>query len=464
MDALLKQDESWARLAHPAIALLLEKTVVPDASWELLFTRARRHLALAHARPTAAAHLPSGTQDAAFSIARQCFHNGYVWPWGRRRDRRGGGTRADDGGTSPRDRSVGDRLKVAILGSYVPLLQWERASEVLAWSDADDEVLLRELVRQQIREGLQEEGLKELIPTFGELATQVSAEVRDMYEEHPYPRWLSLYAHEPVPAAEALRSQFPWARTERLAQVSRPRILVAGCGTGQHLLNVAGRFQGARVNGVDLSRSSLAYAVRKAAELGFEDVSVVQADILALGAWTEPFDVIECAGVLHHMEDPMAGWSVLTRLLAPGGFMKIGLYSEVARRSVVEARAYIAEQGWAATAEDIRRARPQIAAHFADAPEESPARWRDFLNMHECRDLLLHVQEHRFTLPQIAEALDTLGRNSSGGQPDRIGGPGLPRGFPSLRLPEPRRLASLRAREPGHLREHVPVLGGKPTP
>ena len=409
VDAMLGRQGIWAALAHPAIRLLLERTVVPDADWELLFTRVRRHLAVVRATSAGSEPPPEGMEQVAFSIARQCFQNGYVWPWDDAETAGVEGlvpTMAGRGlGTHP-----GDRLRMAILASYVPLLEWERAGEVVAWSDAaEEDASLRELVRQQIREPTQEEGLKELIPTFGKLATRVSAEVQEMYEEHPYPRWLSLKAVKPAPAADVLRGRFPWARTDRLAAVERPRVLVAGCGTGEHLMRVAGRFQGAQVTGVDLSRASLAYAVRKAGELGFEDVSVVQADILALDAWTEPFHVIECAGVLHHMEDPMAGWRVLERLLVPGGFMKIGLYSETARRSVVEARAYIAEQGWAATPEDIRRARPQIVRRFADASVGSPARWRDFFNMHECRDLLFHVQEHRFTIPRIADALDTLG-------------------------------------------------------
>ena len=42
-----------------------------------------------------------------------------------------------------------------------------------------------------------------------------------------------------------------------------PEILVAGCGTGQHALITASRFSNARVLAVDLSLSSLSYAMRK---------------------------------------------------------------------------------------------------------------------------------------------------------------------------------------------------------
>jgi hypothetical protein len=43
-------------------------------------------------------------------------------------------------------------------------------------------------------------------------------------------------------------------------------------------------------------------------------------------------------------------------------------------------------------------------------PETSKfTNYNDFFTLSECRDLLFHVQEHRFTLLQIKEALNDLG-------------------------------------------------------
>src|SRR5690606_31045778 len=110
-----------------------------------------------------------------------------------------------------------------------------------------------------------------------------------------------------------------------------------------------------------------------------------------------------------HLADPIAGWRVLSDVLLPGGLMVVGLYSELGRRAVVAGREYIAGQGYAATAADIRRLRRDIL----DLPGDhglAPLRGkRDFYNTSECRDLLFHVQEHRFTIPQIRKALDELG-------------------------------------------------------
>jgi hypothetical protein len=89
--------------------------------------------------------------------------------------------------------------------------------------------------------------------------------------------------------------------------------------------------------------------------------------------------------------------------------MQIALYSELARADVVIARDFIATRGYNANIDDIRRCRQDILA----LDEASPARaiaWRgDFYASSDCRDLLFHVQEHRFTLPQIKDFLDKNG-------------------------------------------------------
>ena len=108
-----------------------------------------------------------------------------------------------------------------------------------------------------------------------------------------------------------------------------PQILVAGCGTGQHALVTASRFKNSHITAIDLSLNSLAYAKRKTDEFGITNIDYLQADILDLGMLGKQFDVIESAGVLHHMAEPLAGWKVLTDCLKPGGLMKIGLYSEL---------------------------------------------------------------------------------------------------------------------------------------
>ena len=97
--------------------------------------------------------------------------------------------------------------------------------------------------------------------------------------------------------------------------------------------------------------------------------------------------------MLHHLADPRAGWGVLLSLLRPGGVMDVALYSEAGRRGIVAARAFIAERGYRATAEDIRLFRREV--HRPDCSfAKDLVTSADFYTTGTCRDLLFHVVEH----------------------------------------------------------------------
>ena len=161
---------------------------------------------------------------------------------------------------------------------------------------------------------------------------------------NPYPRWLELAVPPTSKSISTVVNDIKLRITDLSAsEIKKPKILIGGCGTGQHAIETATRFKDCEVLAVDLSLSSLAYARRKTEELGLTNIEYMQADILDLGSLNRQFDIVESAGVLHHMEDPMAGWKVLTDCLKPGGLMKIGLYSELARKNIVQMRHEIQE-------------------------------------------------------------------------------------------------------------------------
>ena len=90
--------------------------------------------------------------------------------------------------------------------------------------------------------------------------------------------------------------------------------------------------------------------------------------------------------------------------------MKVGLYSDTARQHIVKARKYIAKKKYITSPDNIRKFREEIINMNPNSDSEitqvvgSP----DFYSLSACRDLLFHVQEHRFTLPQIEVALNDL--------------------------------------------------------
>ena len=59
----------------------------------------------------------------------------------------------------------------------------------------------------------------------------------------------------------------------------------------------------------------------------------------------QKFDLIECAGVLHHMENPNGWLENFDGTFKPGGLMMIGLYSDLARQHIVRVRQEILQHG-----------------------------------------------------------------------------------------------------------------------
>lgn len=266
---------------------------------------------------------------------------------------------------------------------------------------------LDEVLKRQIDEPAEERKLADAMQNLTAVDDAVSAAVRRQYEENPYPRWRSITRRPARPLADVLTGLFP-SLDAATVPPPRHRILVAGCGTGRHALNVAFRYADCDILAVDLSRASLAYGMRRAHELGVDNIRFRQADILGLDVLGERFDLIEASGVLHHMADPLKGWAVLADLLKPGGFIKVGLYSTLGRQAIDAARRFVGERGFTATAEGVRSARAAIRALAADDPVRRVADELDFASVSGCRDLLFHVQETSFTLPQIAAAIEAL--------------------------------------------------------
>jgi len=160
-----------------------------------------------------------------------------------------------------------------------------------------------------------------------------------------------------------------------------------------------------RVLAVDLSSASLAYARMKTEAAGVSNVAYAQADLLQLGTIGRTFDMIETTGVLHHLDDPMRGWRVLLSLLRPNGFMRLGLYSRLARSDVRMARAWIAGRGYGATADDIRRCRQEMIAQDGGGQFADLTMSPDFASTSACRDLLFHANERQLDLVEIQSFL-----------------------------------------------------------
>ena len=95
----------------------------------------------------------------------------------------------------------------------------------------------------------------------------------------------------------------------------------------------------AQITAIYISKNnSLAYAVSKPQEYKMNNVRLQQIDILDANQFHDVYGVIECSGVLHYMQDPAKGLTALNSKLKIFGYIKIGLYSKLARQKVSVAR------------------------------------------------------------------------------------------------------------------------------
>jgi len=379
----------------------LKSTIIRGFALELFLTRLRSALlSLAVDNISHRTGTEADSVELFCALAQQCFITEYVFALGDEETRQAEQLRD----LLLQKLTAGDDISpvlLAAVAAYFPLHSLTAASSLLSaqWPES-----VTELLQQQVREPCEEAEDRRAIPALTAIDDVTSLEVMQQYEENPYPRWtinqLAVLAADMKRHAEA---------TGGSASGDGQDILIAGCGSGQHAFDTAQRSPAAQILAIDLSRTSLAYARRKTREEGLRNIEYAQADILKLGAIGRCFDRIESMGVLHHLADPKAGWRVLLSLLKPNGAMRIGLYSQAARRTIVEARALIAERGYRATAEGIRAAR-QVIIRKRDEP-----RWNalmttvDFHSMSGCRDMLFNVMEHRFTIADIAAFLDEQG-------------------------------------------------------
>jgi 2-polyprenyl-3-methyl-5-hydroxy-6-metoxy-1,4-benzoquinol methylase len=299
--------------------------------------------------------------------------------------------------------------RIAVLGAYRPLSSFSWADDLLRFKWPND---MKKVIIAQVNDVREEQALRPNIPRLTARENKVSLEVRNQYEENPYPRWIKTgLSDKPKTIRQVLQAIKIHHNLEAQRFSNEPDILVAGCGTGKHALITASRFLNCNILAMDLSLSSLSYAMRKTQELGITNIEYMQGDILKLDQLERQFDIIESVGVLHHMDDPLAGWKVLVDRLRSDGLMQIGLYSDIARQHVVKARKHIAKKKYITSPDNIRKFREEVINMDPNSDSEikKVIGSGDFYSLSTCRDLCFHVQEHRFTLPQIEVALNDLG-------------------------------------------------------
>ena len=366
----------------PLLLAALERTIVADRAWERLLTEARAQ--------TLQSFKDLDDPKAPFvrALAAQMLTTEYAFA------------------CSPAEAATLERLNLSgddltsdhvRFALYAPLAHQVRALEAPAdW---------RVFVDVHLTRPVEERDAIAAVPALTPIADGVSQAVRDQYTALPYPRWSVTRAITAQPR-RVVAGAIAGPERSLPPDPSPLRVLVAGCGTGKHAVDVATRFANADVLAIDLSRTALGYATAQARRMGIENLRFAEADILALGTIGQTFDHIESVGVLHHMAEPIAGWRVLRGLLAENGTMRIGLYSRRGRAAIQAAQSVAVK--FPNDAEGLRALRRHIQALPPDHPAAPVCQELDFYTLSGVRDALAHAHEHDFTLLEIRDMLQAM--------------------------------------------------------
>ena len=385
--------------SSPLLLTMLSSSPIPDVEIEIFLTALRRQFLIFVTSVIFEEGEANVVANLYCALARQCFINEYVYfqtpeeidESEHLRDRLKKALESEE---------VIPAILVIVVACYFPLYSFPRIEKLLrqAWS-----LEVKAVLTQQIEEPFLELNLRKSIACLTNIENQVSLAVQSQYEENPYPRWMHLAKYSNKKFINLyIEKKFPLARFQRLAKETNPEILIAGCGTGHHSIGIAQSIRGAVILAIDLSLASLAFARRKTLELGIESIEYAQADILKLGSLGRTFDVVESSGVLHHLEHPFLGWEVLLSLLRSNGLMRLGFYSELARRDIVRVRDLIRQEGIGSSSQEIRRYRRHLLELKETENYGFATSSTDFFSTSMCRDLLFHVQEHRLNLSTLA--------------------------------------------------------------
>jgi SAM-dependent methyltransferase len=245
------------------------------------------------------------------------------------------------------------------------------------------------------------------------------ANVRAQYEALPYP------ARDP----EEERTRLIRTEGDHLATLNHFcyrgrrdfgdfRALVAGSGTGDATIHLAAqleRFPGAGVISIDISEASNDVARARARVRGLKNITFLHGSLLDLDEMDlEPFDYINCSGVLHHLADPDAGLNALKAVLKSDGAMGLMLYATYGRTGIYQMQALMRLVN--GDERDIQAKVDNTKAVLGCLP---PSNWlkrgEDLVHDHKLfgdvgvYDLFLHEQDRAYTVPEVYDFVERAG-------------------------------------------------------
>ena len=300
-------------------------------------------------------------------------------------------------------------IDLLLLMSYEEILSYKKIYKFLKNQTKNKYPQLKEILKREILNREEEENIAKDIKSFSNIEDSISKKVKSQYEENPYPRWMSvsnIQNNKDLRTGESYTNYFDVILNNlpvkgKPVKTKKPRLLVAGCGTGKQPISISLADKNLNIDAFDISLASLSYGIRMAKELRINNINWFQADILDLKNIKKKYDMIECVGVLHHMDDPEKGFNELEKKLKPFGLMKIGVYAKYFRDGrLKELKKIVKKENYKTDLPSIRKFREHIK-NSNNETYKTICNTSDFHSSSNFRDLLMHAHESSFTIPEL---------------------------------------------------------------
>ena len=248
------------------------------------------------------------------------------------------------------------------------------------------------------------------IEEYSVFENKISQKVQEQYTKNPYPRWEfnGKFEQKNQSLLQYLERSVRQEINSHIFRKKIKNVLIAGCGTGQQILQLTRNTNDINITAIDLSINSLSYAKRIVTDIGIKNVHFIKKDILTpFPSDIENFDYIECGGVLHHLENPEKGLARLCEQLNSGGMMMLALYSRKGRQPLEVVKDFIKSNSMSFEQPDkaiyLREYLISQAAKGEKNASEFCRLSGDFFSLSGYRDLLFHVKEHVYDLDELSE-------------------------------------------------------------
>ena len=187
-------------------------------------------------------------------------------------------------------------------------------------------------------------------------------------------------------------------------------ILVAGCGSVSAAAQ-AYLYPQARVLGIDVSRTSLEHEEFLQKKHHLTNLTLRQLRLEDVATLGTAYDFIACYGVLHHLQDPVAGLRALGEALKPGGVIDIMVYGKYGRLGVTVMQELFRVMGVEQDAAGVQLVKDALAALPPTHPVQKYRHRaaRDLVSDAGLVDTFLHRRDRPFSVSACLDFVQEAG-------------------------------------------------------